>query len=909
MTKTLVITSGKGGVGKTNIGVNIAVELAARQCRTCLLDADLGLANVNLLFGLHPDKTIDDVLFQDTQLDQVVVKTDLGVDVFPGSSGAEKMANLDTVQLSRLVERFETLSGYDFFLIDTSSGISRGVISFCLAATETILVLTAEATSLADAYAVVKVLSLNNYQGTVKVLVNKCSSIAQAKKTYLHFKAVADKHLDIEIAPGGAVMFDPLLVKAVSLQYPAVALYPDSVFSQCIRALVSNLVGSDSEQELPDNLGFWSRYAQFVQSDLLLPGESQPAEPVDTRPQILSESPIVEPAGSPLPGESESGSITSERPGDGLQSSGGILGAGRLPGPAPLYGYLLEAESSGTLTLEKICQIVSQDPRVFSQFIRALVSNLVRPDSEQELPDNLGFWSRYAQFVQSDLPLPGESQPAEPVDTRPQILSESPIVEPAGSPLSGESESGSITSEPPVDGLQSCGGILGAGRLPGPAPLYGYLLEAESNGTLTLERICQIVSHDPALLGRLLEGYSLQLLSPENGQLTIEQVVRELGVESVRQFIINTATHALLQPGTAEECIAVAEIWAHSCRCGLMTESLARTIGYPYPEEAYIAGLLHDIGRLVLQARFPAIYGAHSPPYQHLPENLQAERAAAGMTHDELGAEILARWGLSSFITDAARYHGETTERIVTAFDMSRMVCLAHRLSCPSNEKMTKAVHEASELFNLSSTKIFIVMQTVNEEMNRLIGYYHIPSRQDTTVPDMEERLNQYQQQAIEFTTLQNVLSCQNISAGISGMVQSVCRGLHLLYGYGRVVCLLPDNRNVQLRAVGYPQCYGHEFINHVVFSMASKESRVVDAYHGEGLLLLAATDLRSIADRQMFRLIGGNMLLCLPLSFGENRVGLIACGLSEKEYNHIKIIQKKLETFAVRAAMLLARF
>ncbi|MFV0438148.1 MAG: HDOD domain-containing protein [Desulfopila sp.] len=872
MARTLVITSGKGGVGKTNIGVNIAVELAARRYRTCLLDADLGLANVNLLFGIDSEMNLDDVLFHGTPPDQILVRTESGVDVFPGSSGTEKMANLDPGQLTNLVEGFGALSGYDFFLVDTSSGISRGVIAFCLAAPETLLVLTAEATSMADAYAVAKVLSLNNYRGRIRVLVNKCSSITQAKKTYLHFKGVADKHLHVNIAPGGAVLFDTVLEKALSQQRPAITLYPDSIFSQCIRALVSNLVRSTADAGALDHAEFWSRYTEFIQADLRLPGESGRARPGADRPRPAAESTPPQPA--PRKIQARARVEVDDSP---------VRKVAENPAPPP----------------------GQPAPRKIHGGARTEADRPPLSEQAESHPPPLG------HPALRNIQAREEVDPAQPtVDP-----GEGKTVGAAGQPIAAAlvEEAGALAAAVQGKGeaevVQPCGGILGDGRLLGPAPLYGYLLAAESHGRLTLAKICQVVKHDPALLGRLLEKYTLQRLPAERGQMSIEQIVRTLGVESVRQFIVNTATHGLLQPTTAEECLAVAEIWLHSLKCGLMSQALAGAIGYPYPEEAYIAGMLHDIGRLVLQARAPEIYGEASSPWHHTPKTLQAEREVAGVTHAELGARILADWEISSSIVDAARYHGESSERIATAFPMSRIVCLAHRLCSPVKDEAARAAGEAEERFTLSSAKVYSGMQAVNQEVNRLVSWYNMPCRQNGNGLGLAERLERYRQQATEFTTLQIVLAGQNALAGISETVRSICRGLHLLYGYGRAVCLLPDSRQLQLRAVGYPQCYGQEFIGHVSFLLGSKTSRVVDAYYGETLLVLAPDDLRSVADRQMLRFMGGKVLLCLPLSFGEKRVGLLVCGVAERDRRCVKKLEERLATFAARTAMQLARF
>ena len=160
MSEVIVFTSGKGGVGKSNLCLNTALQLTALQYRSCLFDGDLGLANVNILLGIEQEYTLDDLLFNDKSIDEILVHTGYGFDIIPGSSGVEQIANLTAEQLQTLIAALTSVADYDYFLIDTASGISRSVISFCMAAQQTVIVITREATSLTDAYALLKILSV-----------------------------------------------------------------------------------------------------------------------------------------------------------------------------------------------------------------------------------------------------------------------------------------------------------------------------------------------------------------------------------------------------------------------------------------------------------------------------------------------------------------------------------------------------------------------------------------------------------------------------------------------------------------------------------------------------------------------------------------------------------------------------
>lgn len=291
MTRTITITSGKGGVGKTNISVNLALHLATLGCRTCLFDADLGLANINILLGLNPEYNLEDVFLNHCALQDIIIRNYKGIDIIPGSSGVEKMANLEEEQVDRLIQSFSELDGYDFLLFDTSAGVSRNVISFCLASSEVVLIITPEPTSLTDAYALLKILSLNGFNGTVKIVVNQCKSIPVAKLAYNKFKETVQKYLPIDVKPLGIVIQDHKVVEAVKTQQPLISLYPESNASKCIKNLTKHLLENQPEDlETAGMVSFWSKWLQLIKSPLNLTGskKAKKEEKGGTAPEVSS---------------------------------------------------------------------------------------------------------------------------------------------------------------------------------------------------------------------------------------------------------------------------------------------------------------------------------------------------------------------------------------------------------------------------------------------------------------------------------------------------------------------------------------------------------------------------------------------------------------------------------------------
>lgn len=267
MSRIITITSGKGGVGKTNISLNLALHLSTHGYRVCLFDADLGLGNINILLGIQPEYDLSDVILNGRNLEDIIIKIQDRVHILPASSGLEEMANLEADQTKALIESLSKMNKYDFLLFDTSAGISKNVISFCLASPEVVLVITPEPTSLTDSFALLKILRLNGFTGEAKLIINQCKNTDTATLVYRKFKSAAVKYLGIDLSTLGMIYQDPKVVEAVRQQRPFLTLYPLSNASKCIRQMGDRLLsaGRDELKEV-DMVSFWSRSLQLIKS-------------------------------------------------------------------------------------------------------------------------------------------------------------------------------------------------------------------------------------------------------------------------------------------------------------------------------------------------------------------------------------------------------------------------------------------------------------------------------------------------------------------------------------------------------------------------------------------------------------------------------------------------------------------
>ncbi len=278
MSRIITITSGKGGVGKTSISLNLSLSLASKGFSVCLFDADLGLANVNILTGIHPKQDLESVISGQRSLDEIMIKNFQGIDIIPGSSGIEKIANLTKTQTATLISNFLDLKDYDYFIFDTSAGISSQVLSFCLTSQEIVLVVTDEPTSLTDAYAMLKILSKHKYNYPIKVVVNRVIESKTAKKAYLQLKKTANKFLSINIEPLGIIAADPSVQKAVISQTPFFISSPQTVASKCIKNITDKLIREYGKvDDLPLEL-FWGRCLAFFDKHAKTKTEETPIQ-------------------------------------------------------------------------------------------------------------------------------------------------------------------------------------------------------------------------------------------------------------------------------------------------------------------------------------------------------------------------------------------------------------------------------------------------------------------------------------------------------------------------------------------------------------------------------------------------------------------------------------------------------
>jgi len=255
--RVLAVSSGKGGVGKTNIVANLAYVLSKQDKKVLVVDADLGLNNIDILLGLNPKFHIGHVLSGQKNVQDIITEGPAGIHLLPAGGGLQELTQLDDEKKVVLMEELDQFSsGYDFLIFDTGAGISTNVTYFCSAAHEILLVATTEPTSLTDVYALIKTLYTKHAQKYFRVIINSVGSESEARLIFKNLAAVADRFLpDVSVEYLGYILLDPVVTKAVRQQKAFSELYPDSKVTQCINRLVQKIVGEkksvvDDEQSI-----------------------------------------------------------------------------------------------------------------------------------------------------------------------------------------------------------------------------------------------------------------------------------------------------------------------------------------------------------------------------------------------------------------------------------------------------------------------------------------------------------------------------------------------------------------------------------------------------------------------------------------------------------------------------------
>jgi flagellar biosynthesis protein FlhG len=242
-TRIITVTSGKGGVGKTNLSVNMALAFARLGKKVVVTDADLGLANVNVMLNMIPKYNLYHVIKKQKTIHDILVETEYGISIVAGASGFSQIANMGEQERHDFISELDTLSFADIIIIDTSAGVSSNVLDFIAAADDAIIITTPEPTAITDAYGIIKIIAME-YEGLnigLKLVVNRSRGAAEAKSVADRMTNIAGQFLNLKVDYLGFIYDDPAVANAVRQQKPFVIIDPKCKASLCVQHLVERM--------------------------------------------------------------------------------------------------------------------------------------------------------------------------------------------------------------------------------------------------------------------------------------------------------------------------------------------------------------------------------------------------------------------------------------------------------------------------------------------------------------------------------------------------------------------------------------------------------------------------------------------------------------------------------------------
>ncbi len=261
--RIITISSGKGGVGKTNVSTNLAICLAQMGKEVVVMDADLGLANVNIMLGMIPKYNLYNVLKGQKTISEIITDTPEGIKIIAGASGFSQLADLNHEQKLNFVKDIEKLDFADIVIVDTGAGISDNVLSFIMASNEAIIVTTPEPTAITDAYGIIKTIGSKKKDVDIQLIVNRVQSAFEGKKVAERVIKIASQFLNMGVGNLGFIFEDPVVSKSVIMQRPFYSMDPKSKASRCIKDICLRLEQLDVPQKKKGFAGFINSFFNY----------------------------------------------------------------------------------------------------------------------------------------------------------------------------------------------------------------------------------------------------------------------------------------------------------------------------------------------------------------------------------------------------------------------------------------------------------------------------------------------------------------------------------------------------------------------------------------------------------------------------------------------------------------------
>ena len=434
----------------------------------------------------------------------------------------------------------------------------------------------------------------------------------------------------------------------------------------------------------------------------------------------------------------------------------------------------------------------------------------------------------------------------------------------------------------------------------------------DENGSLG--DIVDILTNDPSLCAKVLRMVNSAYYGLGSRVDGIDQAVAYLGTDAVKNIAVCSAVYQAFNTRKGDSAFNLKLFWWHSLKCALLSRIFAKEVAYGRPEEAFVAGLLHDIGKLVLWVNFPEKYTELIKQYEDRAEMLATGESQLGATHSQIGAWLLDRWKFPSLVADSAFYHHEPLERIADALPLSQIVYTANMLSGKTADSREDGIRVAKALLGSSSEQVLGFLALSDEALGEVARSFGIeieapqeigenPSDTDRKV--QENLVREVRDISLLLGTIRNLVAAQEEKE----ILKVLHEGLQILFDIRHILFFLYDDEKDIL--VG-KEVEGHQITsraNDLTIPMGLEKSLLVSCLLAgkalDSFSLGQSSDL-VITDAQMIRFMKTDGMLCLPLALRSEYVGVVVVGLDSTKLSHLGRNFKLLEMFLSEATLTL---
>jgi len=440
------------------------------------------------------------------------------------------------------------------------------------------------------------------------------------------------------------------------------------------------------------------------------------------------------------------------------------------------------------------------------------------------------------------------------------------------------------------------------------------LIRACDDEKTTLPEISRIVEKDPSLSGKILRLVNSAYYGLPKKVGTMGQAVNLLGINTIKNIAVSASVLRAFDRTDGNAALNLKLFWWHSLRCAVTSRLIAKRLKYRSPEEAFLAGLLHDIGRLVLWVNFKKEYAELLDQYSNRPDLLLAGEVRLGVTHCEIGAWLLQRWNLQSFLSDAVLYHHEPAERIMGAFSLVQIVFSANILSQGPGDSLHAGYDTVEKILGLSQDAIGKLQKQADEELvdvaNSLDIEIEPPEAGETALSDKDRRIkndlvSEVRNVSLLLGTLQNLVEAEDEGAILKALEQ----GFRVLFDSDDVFFFLMDPDKQGL--VGKPVAAEGKssLVDGLLIPLSTRKSLFVSCLHScapTDSFDLSPESSLALIDEQIIHFLDKEGILCLPLAVNGEAFGIILLGLNKSERDDFNRHQKLLHLFIKQASVAL---